>query len=152
MNCVLDAYTAHLCHLCCSENKLDIYLYETIKRLTQSPGYTFGGTVPFIIESMAKTHRLSIKVEHRVWTQTHYMAYAQSNNMNRFAKLAIVLGNFGNEVNKITLEPAIYLMWNSNHAIFSTEVPRKGVPVMAIKLIDKFERRKIYDRAIATTI
>ena len=150
MDCVLTAYKSHLCYLGINHNRIDETLYHLIKRYThQSPAYTFGGIAPFMLSTMALLgHGLSIEVQHSIWTQRHYLSFANENNMRPLMKAGIIAGNFGKNVQKITLKPAIYLMYDMAHAVFLEEVPA-GIPVMAIKIIDKLERSKIYDRHAA---
>lgn len=148
MNCVYRAYVDHLLYIGQEPNRVDWFLYSTIKSITQSPNdYTYNGIVPFMVECMAKAKNLDVRIQHRLWTKELCLAFAVSDNASMLMRLGIIAGDFQEEVNKITLEPAIYLLYGWRHAIFSAVVPYRGIPVMAIQLSDKKEKEKYYDRS-----
>lgn len=147
-NCVYYAYRDHLLYLGLEPSRADWFLYSTIKKLTQSPvDYTYNGIVPLMIECMARAKGLDMKVQHYLWTKEMCLAFAIDDNASMLMRLGIITGDFQEEVDKITLEPAIYLLYGQRHAIFSTCVPRKGIPVMAIQLSDKKEKELCHDRS-----
>lgn len=150
MDCVLTAYKAHLYYMGISPNNIDEKLYRLIKSNTHElPAYTFGGVAPIMLATMGFLgHGLSVEVQHSIWTKEHYLSFAEKEDMLPMMKFCIKIGNFGKNVQKITLKPAIYMMYDMAHAIFLEEVPA-GIPVMAIKIIDKLERSKVYDRHAA---
>ena len=153
MDCVLTAYKSHLCYLGITYNRIDETVYHFIKARTHStiPSYTYGGIVPLILSTMAFLgHGLNIEIEHSIWTQYHYLSFAAKEEMSVLMKFGIMAGNFGKKVEKITLEPAIYLMYDMAHAIFSPHVPHSGIPIVAVKILDTHERSTTYDSRYST--
>jgi len=149
MDCVLNAYKSHLYYLGHKPNSTDEIIYKLIKKRTHGTMniYTNGGIVPLLISSMAWLgHGLTTEIQHTIWSKNHYLVFAKNSQKNTSMKLAIIAGNFGEYVNSITKQPAIYLILDFNHAMFSMEKP-KGVPTMAIKLISKKGDVKYYDKS-----
>lgn len=92
-------------------------------------GPTPGPIVPFVIRRLAHLHELSVTVEHSVFEKIHHVDDAD----NKIQKLIAQHTDFGNYVQQIRLEPAIYTLIDIGHAVFSETVPR-GVPTMALQL------------------
>ena len=133
MDCVYEAYTQYLQNLGYRASTLDYLVYRTLKVLTHgiSPQPTFGGMVPFIIWCLAKLWGMSVRIQYRIWTPVHLEASAP----NLIQRVIVKYSYFGilREVKYITLQPAIYLLLGSHHAIFSQQVP-SGQVVMALQL------------------
>ena len=102
------------------------------KRFTHSkePQFTYGGVVPFIIKFLASLDGFDCKVEHAIIEPAHWRKEAQ-NIVQRIIMGRTDFGPYG-----ITLEPAIYLVDSSQHAVFSTKTP-PGIVTMAIQLEKK---------------
>ena len=153
MDCVLIAYKSHLCYLGITYNRIDEIVYHFIKSKTHKlPSYTYGGIVPLMLSSMAFLgHGLEVAVEHTIWTQRHYIDFANKENMSALMKFGIITGNFGKKVEKIELKPAIYLMYDMAHAVFALHPP-PGIVVMAVKILDTHERSMNYDKCYDSAI
>jgi len=132
--CVWLAYTHYLWH----EYSLFTYpsnsytWYKRLKRITHGkvPQFTYGGVVPFILRFLAALDGFDCLVEHQIIEPAHWRKEAQ----NIAQKIIVDRTDFGPY--GITLEPAIYLVDSSQHAVFSTKIP-PGIVTMAIQLIRK---------------
>lgn len=144
MHCVYTAYEKHLEYLGVEidfhdwlHSDWEYYVY--VKELTHGERDcpTWGGIVPTLISEMAAEYDLEAKIEHRIFGgKEYYMGDDMAEEM-MLARWIIDSANFGQLVETITLEPAIYLLLADGHATFSETVPVKGVPVMALQLQKK---------------
>ena len=129
MHCVYTAYCNHLFYLK-TYPKDDSYAYETIKRITHDGTlniFTHVSVVPYLITVMARRHDLSVRIERTEWCACDVYD-------NEIQKYVISVSDYGVLVSEITLEPAIYLLFDAHHAVFSETVPKTGFPVMALRL------------------
>lgn len=132
MNCVFDAICQHLRAVGEEPQEKDRLLYEAIKLGAQGSTavHTFGGIVPAIASGIASEHGLGCAIEHSIWTPAHYLAAAENDVQRNW----VGISDFGRLVNSITLTPAIYLLLDERHAIFSESPPPFNLIVMAIQL------------------
>lgn len=147
MHCVYDAYVAHLAHLALMPGRFAFLLYRNIRKLAQGENHrlTWGGLVPLLYAELASSHDLRLVVQHRLVTPAHYEADADS-----FGKrLAVEMGNYGTEVERITLQPAVYLWLAGGHAMFSSTVPSLKV-VMALQFQAREKGERDDDTASAS--
>lgn len=129
MNCVYDAYVSHLSHLGLVPGRFDWLRYRDLRRWTQPENEpTWGGLVPLLYDWLATMNSLRLVAQHRLVTPAHYEADADSFGQ----KVAVEMGDFGDEVETITLQPAIYLWLSGGHAMFCETVPSLKV-VMALQ-------------------
>lgn len=147
-DCVYHAWAQHMHHLNASLNVLSWDMYNLIRMgIGNERGPTYGGIVPVIVKTLSEAYGCSMRVQHRIWTPEMYITdvvHGKSgldigpNEMYRFYAVHLIddaskEGLFGEEVERITLEPAIYLLLNTSHAMFSETVP-KGGPIMALQV------------------
>ena len=142
MDCVRDAYRTHMLWLedfgyidCRWQRrgpwKRDGCVYRLLKVVTHGtrPQYTKGSTVPFIVGVLARLHGLCIDVQHDTLLTPEVVAQVSSNPIQRWLARRCP----GEAMRPPTLAPAIYLMVNAKHAVFSEEVPQ-GLVHMAIQI------------------
>ena len=130
MHCVYDAFEAHM--LAIGEKSYmgvwDEYLKQKRMSHDDNPNQdTFAGIVPWLYWNMLFQHNLrspsvvEMKLERTYVTLPEYMPDAQ-NQIQR----EIVFQRtryWGREVDKITLEPAIYCMLSERHAQYVETIP-----------------------------
>lgn len=137
MDCVYTAYAQALRSLGIEATARDYQMYRFLKVLTHGTTacYTWAGVVPWMLQVLS--HRRGIDQTTEYWgaTPAHYLADADD-----VVKRWIVRRfSDGNVVDRLTLEPAIYLCNRIQHAVFAAEIPHKLVPMMAIQLRRKEE-------------
>lgn len=148
-DCVYRAWVDHMAYL--GFLKSDFFpllsawdLYICIRRgVGNENGYTYGGIVPVIFRAMSGMYGCSVKVQYRIWTPEMYIADIEGGGSGLDQKCKHVAAwlvrdmvserIFGVEVDRITLAPAVYLLLNQSHAVFSESVPTGG-PVMALQV------------------
>lgn len=137
MNCVYHAYAAHMWHMGIKVDGIDGLWYNLLKRIThgREPQPTWGGVVPWMIGRLSKRHDCVVEIQHKIWTPAHYEADASNWRQCTIAKNS----DFGKEIARIDLAPAIYLMLHTQHAVFSTGVPKR-LTVMALQIRKKEKR------------
>lgn len=107
-------------------------LFHSAKRMLQDVHeFTWGGIVPCVLEYLGLYYGLRIAtVQHTIWTPEFYEADAP----NWRAASAVAFAEWGEHVKAITLQPAIYGLLSSNHAVFSTSIPIGEWVILAIQL------------------
>jgi hypothetical protein len=124
---------------------LDVYLAlrEATGNLSKP---TWGGIVPAVIEVVSSLARCEVRVQHKsLWTPEYYLADAEGDRVEgqvsevEFVRRTwlVINASFGEQVQRVTLEPAIYLLLNQAHAVFSSKVPEKGGPIMALQVYER---------------
>ncbi len=114
--------------------------YELAKALTHGNinQYTYGGAVPFILRAMFWPRELVM--QHRLIEKEHYLADAEGLPMLFVCKLT----DYGERMNKLTLEPAVYLSLTRHHAEFLERVPGDQAGyTMAIRLKEVYGDERI---------
>jgi len=133
MNCVYTAYKAHMKHLGLDTDEDDFEVYLYAKDIVDDRSRpTYGGVVPWIISVLAGGSGCAVTVQHRLVTPAHYLADPDMDMMHR---IIVGISDFGEEVEELTLAPAIYLDLTAQHASFQTQVP-KGVLTMALQITE----------------
>lgn len=135
MHCVYQAYVDYLRFLGLVPGCADWVIYHAIKAVAQGPKPqpTWGGLVPFLFARWGKLHDLRPVVQCRIVTKEHYLADAGENLVKRGL---VQLGDFGEQVDRLTLWPAVYLCLPRQHAMFSCLMPSLKV-VMALQLQER---------------
>jgi hypothetical protein len=131
MHCVYEAYADHLRFLGIEPDEYDRAFYHILKIMVQGPKpqRTWGGLVPFLYGVMVNANDLRLVVQTRIVTEAHYLADADS----LVKRWLVRLGDFGQHVDQLTLQPAVYLWLPGQHAMFKLVVPSLKV-VMALQL------------------
>jgi hypothetical protein len=140
-HCVYTAFEQHLkyFHEPVSWATWDMYKY--CKEFTHASiyEYTFAGVIPWMYMRMLQVHntRSVNKITMRI--QLHYVPWecllAEAGKSSKW----LVMNStpyHGEQVDKISLSPAVYCMLNQQHALFATSPPQgKGDRIiMAIRL------------------
>lgn len=144
MHCVLTAWQNHMSYLGIDlpANSLSHDMYYIIRGVVGCRNEpTWSGIVPAMIEVMSSLIGCQMRVQHRLWTPEHYLADVESDvvaegvsDQDAIQRMFLMCNSdFGECVSRITLAPAIYLLLNSSHAVFSETVP-KGGPIMALQV------------------
>lgn len=132
MNCVYDAFVDYMKYTKqrMLPDSIKCVRYLLLIRLIQGyePQSTFGGVVPWIYKWLI-VRKYLFNIQHTLFTWDHWMNAAE----NDWQRLIVSETDFGEYVDQITLKPAVYLMLDSQHAVFSETVP-SGIPIMAIQL------------------
>jgi hypothetical protein len=138
MDCVYHAYADYLEYMDINPTRCDYLYYKLLKQWTHGskPQYTFGGVAPWIVGKIAGLHSLSYSdAFYRVYTPEHFIEIARKYYKPYFRRIcnAINKTNWG-EVKEIYGTPGIYFLLTGQHAIFSTQVPQFGKPIMLIQM------------------
>ncbi len=118
--------------------------YELAKALTHGNinQYTYGGAVPFILRAMFWPRELV--VQHRLIEKEHYLV--NSGKVQMF--IACWITDYGDRVDKLTLEPAVYLSLTRHHAEFLEQIPSNQAGyTMAIRLKEVYSDERISNRS-----
>jgi hypothetical protein len=129
-DCVYEALARHLEYLGLSATDEDRLCHRYWKWMLHDDADVpcWGGVVPYLARKITKAHGLVVALEHDVWTPDHYAATA--GNM----ALALVSKSCWRGASRgITLRPAVYLVLDSQHAVFAETVP-PGLVVGAVQL------------------
>lgn len=131
-DCVYTAFIDHAKYLGVEVSPYSLKTFHRKKSYAQAINeFTWGGIVPSLIEYLCEWYPLHIAhIEHTVWTPEFYAADAPSFEAGRMT----LLSDWGEHVKAITLQPAIYGLLSSNHAVFSTSVPIGEWVILAIQL------------------
>lgn len=131
-NCVLEAFTDHIKHIdlpfppCFIDRAIFASLKHFIHGNTEA--MLFGGAVPAVIQTLASGYPVELTVQLTPWTVAHCLASAGTDLQRSLAQSIT-----GQEVETISLAPAIYLPFNFKHAFFAEQLPA-GWLAMAIQL------------------
>lgn len=114
-NCVYTAFSDHLAELGIETNALDWITYRAIKLMSQGSLWqpTYGGIVPYLAHIVAKHHRLCVNIQHRLWDKKCYM-----DDANAVQRRIIQASDFGEFVDKLTLNPSVRLWNGMHHALY----------------------------------
>lgn len=128
MNCVYDAFSQHLRYLNKPEYADVFKKYVALKQASHGtdPVYTFAGLVPWLYAGMLyeynqrQKQKLSMVIQwnYVTWQECYVEAEPKHQSLMRF-----YTPYWGENVNKITLKPAVYGLLNEQHAVFSKEIP-----------------------------
>jgi hypothetical protein len=143
-NCVYNAWYWHMLYLGIEPGLFSWELYTAIRRsVGNEKGFTYGGIVPGLMRTLSGAYGCSVTIQYRIWTPEMYLADIRDGKSNieygyfhkavHFIEDMVSEDAFGDEVMRITLRPAVYLLLNQSHAVFSEEVS-KGGPVMAVRV------------------
>lgn len=143
-DCVYHAWMQHMHYLDIPPGILSWEIYTLVRRsVGNKNGFTYGGIVPVLVAALSGLYGCKVSVQYRIWTPEMYVADVKDgksgleDELTKYALdliiCAMIDGTFGEEADRITLEPAVYLLLNQSHAVFSETVPRGG-PVMALQV------------------
>jgi len=144
MDCVYRAYLDYLKFLGLEPHEDEHKQYLWLKSISHDSVNDFvsGGVTPYIIDTLSMTfHEMQAEgyVLHPEFDLRYWMNKYKSENDN--VKLLMAYnGIFAPELTNpkgIKPFPAIYLLLQQQHAIFSEKVPAEGMPIMAISLYIK---------------
>lgn len=127
MNCILTAYEDHLRYLGL-EISLERYIYWGVRQaaLVKGGEYTPGATVPLIYTMMAAARGLELTIQSRRGTKEFYLECLE----DRLQREIVKISNFGEEVDRVEMYPAIWCMMNVSHAAFSSYPPELNKTVI----------------------
>ena len=137
VHCVYTAFAEHMRHIK-EPHYMDVFTdYIKRKRATHDSNphqYTFAGILPWLYWQMLWQHNLrsdrtiEMKLERSYLTLPEYMPEANA------VQQEIMLNKtryWGKQVDRITLEPAVYCLLNEQHAQFSLTTPDyKGARIL----------------------
>ena len=131
MDCVYDSYREYMEFLGENAAHWEHMKFRFLRRTMQGgDGPTDGSIAPWLIQNLARRKGLS------VIAQTGYDMTPGHWAKNAPGKLAAAASSRVRwwTVDKTFIQPAIYLMWGMQHAVFSPSVPTYGVPVIGIHI------------------
>jgi hypothetical protein len=142
MHCVYTAFDQHVKFL---RRPIPAAIFDTYLHCKQFAHesvneYTFAGVVPWMYARMLQTLNAWLTVKLSMQIQYHYVPWssmlAEAGEGGNKRLVMNQTAYIGEQVEKITLSPAIYCLLNDQHATFSKEIPtgRGKRIVMAIKL------------------
>lgn len=143
MDCVYRAYQAHLDFLGLEEHPGDYPCYKTLKLLSHDTKDEFlaGGVAPYIIGKVAEIlHQLEALpyVVHDEFDRQFWLDLYRGDDPNSILRRSQVIGGkflvFPGSPLPGQYFPAIYLLLQDQHAVFSETMPERGMPIMAIRL------------------
>jgi len=134
MDCVYQAYDRHMRGVGYHRiNQHSAFSYW--RRVLQGHiGYTEQAVAPIIIERLLDGSSCDFFVEH---TYLPIESILHSSTLFKDFDPTAMNKYYGEYVEKITLQPAIYFLLSNQHAVYSETVPTKGFPVMAIQIMKK---------------
>jgi hypothetical protein len=114
-NCVLFSYHDHLAYLGL-EPALELDIYESVRATVgvKEGEYTPGSIVAFIYQMMAEVRNLELVIQSRRGTKEFYLQCLDDELQRAIVKVS----DFGEEVERVTMTPAIWLLMNRSHAQF----------------------------------
>ena len=114
-DCVLSSYVNHLNYIGL-EPAFEHYLYGGVRQAARvyRGEYTPGAITPLIYQLMAKARGLDLIVQSRRGTREFYLECLEDEVQREMARL----GEWGEEVDTVSLTPAIHLLINRSHAQF----------------------------------
>jgi hypothetical protein len=121
-HCVFTAYEDCLFHTFgIKATRSDFNVYLSLKWLAQGRenvhNYTRDEYVPFIIGGLAKIRRLGMDVQHRIGPDFHI--HNKQFPLTPLQKVIVRSSNWGKQVKKITIAPAIYCSPLESHASYA---------------------------------
>jgi len=147
MDCLFWAYSEHILDLGLRPKPSDYSYYRMLKVYTHgfTPQSTFGGIAPWMVGRLARRHGLSVRMNSVIFRYSHYSAMLEDIIRDLSPVQAMFWGrqrsillhtHFDIWRRVINLHPAIYLLLDSQHAVYSETVPAHGTPIMALQLYD----------------
>jgi len=139
MDCVYQAYLDNLKFLHVRPYPWEYNYWVHLKSLTHgaTPQFTFGGAAPWIVSKLAEKHALGVNVFYQVYTPSHFREVVKTYYPDREVQMrkAICFINLcGCMVSYFVNMPAIYLLLDMQHAIFSPTNQIRGKIVSQIYL------------------
>lgn len=129
-DCVYHAYVVHLEALGLEPGRWEHARFRFLREIVDHNGPTHGSVAPWIISRLARSHGLKVRVQTgNYWTKKHWIEAART-KIGR----AVACKTDYEYSQQLMLEPAIYLLYGSQHAVFSTGVPLTSYPIMAIQM------------------
>lgn len=134
MDCVYYAYQEYMEYLGESASHWELVKFRLMRKTLQGGnGPTKGCIAPWLIQNLARRKGLSVIAQtgydmtpgHWEKSASNVLASAASGRVRWWA------------VDKTFIQPAIYLMWGQQHAVFSPSVPDYGIPVIGIHIYRK---------------
>jgi len=109
-------------------------IYWTVRTMTQGQQErpTSGVIVPTIFRLVAARQGLEVAIQHRVCDKGHYIHEAEK-TLSPVGVAIARSSDFGELVETITLQPAVYLCLAGHHALFAETVPERGGVLMALQ-------------------
>ena len=114
-NCVYTSFSDHLSELGIATTARDWISYRVIKLISQGSLWqpTYGGVVPYLAHIVAKHHGLCVNIQHRLWDKKCYL-----DDANPIQRRIIAVSDFGEFVDKLTLNPSVRLWNGMHHALY----------------------------------
>jgi hypothetical protein len=142
MHCVYNAFEQHLRFLDEPVPWALFDMYKYCKQFTHDSvyEYTFAGVIPWMYTRMLQVH--NVRSDNKVVMQIQFgyvpweCLLAEAGKSNKRLVMARNTPYKGEQVDEVTLTPAIYCMLNQQHALFDLTPPQgKGDRIiMAIRL------------------
>lgn len=132
MNCVHNAFVAHAEALGV-KTPYSFHFYEELKQGSHgvAPQYTWSGALPFFLGYLGRFYGLRVaSVQHKLWTPDHYVADAPTQSLKRMAQSS----EWGVLVDEITLAPAVYALYLTQHATYASVPPLGDWVTIAVQL------------------
>lgn len=150
MNCVYTAFNNHLAAIDQPEY-MNVFKEYRLRKEVAHPDplyFTFAGIVPWLYWHMLLTHNTLSRVQVEMRIQRHYVPLLELFEEANDAQKIIMSQNtkfWGAQVDKVTLEPAIYCMLNEQHAYYAEEIPSSPGAriIMAIQLMRQEKEMEI---------
>lgn len=140
-NCVYQAYIDHLSYLGLEPTPaLEWYIYQGVRvaARVEPKAYTPGSIVALIYQMMAAARGLELTIQSRRGTKEFYLQCLEDNLQRKI----VALSDFGEEVDVVTLVPAIHLLMNRSHAHFQTDRMVPYHKEVVIEMAFQFRRKE----------
>lgn len=139
MHCVFHSIVDHLAYLDSQVRpvrvcEFDWAIYWTVRVMAQGQQErpTSGVIVPAIYRLIMTGRDLGLRIQHRVCDKGHYIDEAEK-TLNPVGVAIARTTDYGEFVETITLQPAVYLCLAGHHANFAEVVPQEGGVLMALQ-------------------
>lgn len=122
--CVWRAYVDHLTYLGKKPHRWEFKLYRFLKIVShgRDPQPTYGGCVPFIVKTLAATHRLRTTVHCAIWRREHHLAASKNSVQRAMVKIGLRKWTWHSAYTRYVWPPkrfvTIELNLHSHHASF----------------------------------
>lgn len=137
-NCILTALYSHLSYIEITPSGVEYLIYHGIRQAAEvgEGHYTPGAITPLIYQLIARARGLDLIVQSRRGTKEFHLQCLEDEVHREMARL----GNFGEEVDAVTLYPAIWCAMNVSHAFFAREY-EEPLPETVIEMAFQFRRK-----------